>query len=187
MTTKFAYTWIKLHVSLLDDTRLNKLSERALWRYVQAQLYIARDDTGGEFTRDGESLAIEDIAWALRVDEKILSDDFDELINVGFMVFEDETYAIKNWMEEQGPSDKAKRKQWRERQRRKRARDAEQPVTGDKEEIKTKIKDDNKSRGREEGHGDVTRDNHSHLVGEKHADSQSFSSVEALKAVWLDK
>ena len=99
---KNAYTWIKLYTELLNDPRLASINERACWRYIQALLFAARDDTGGELTIDGEAVGIRELAWTLRVDVETLKADFDALVDAGFLILDDDIYIIADGWNNKG-------------------------------------------------------------------------------------
>ena len=62
--------WIKLHLDIIDDPKMGRLTDRLFRRAIELFLLAGKSNNN-----DGVLPPIEDIAWMLRVDEHILSYD----------------------------------------------------------------------------------------------------------------
>lgn len=123
--------WIKLYTELLDDTKIGKLPDIAKLRFVQLLLLAGECDADGYLLNGDAALTVEEIAWRLRVDAKILAEDIGLLQNAGMVACEEGAFVIRNFIKRQGRSQEEKREQWRDRQRKKRLSEQPEPVTSE--------------------------------------------------------
>jgi len=121
--------WVKLYTELLDDTKIGKLPDIAKLRFIQLLLLAGECDADGYLLNGDAALTVDEIAWRLRVDAKILSEDIGLLQNAGMVACEEGAFVIRNFIKRQGRSQEEKREQWRDRQRKKRSSSQPDSVT----------------------------------------------------------
>lgn len=123
--------WVKIYVEMLDDVKLSRLTAEQCWRFVQLILLAGECDAAGALVTGDTSMTRRDIAWRLRCDEKILSQDTEIMVRLGLILWEEDTLIIQKFSDRQGPTQDEKRKQWRDRQQKRRNRAKNATVTSD--------------------------------------------------------
>jgi len=105
-----AYTWIKLYLSLLDDTKVGRLPAQMFKSFIQL-LLVAR-----EYDHDGLLEPVPGVAWRLRTSEEELLATLQALSEIGLMKETPDGWLVVNFTKEQAPFDGAERmRQSRER------------------------------------------------------------------------
>ncbi len=110
------YVWLKFYVALLDDPQFARLSDGAKARFLELYLLAGHADAAGLLAIGNEPAGIDDLAWMLRQSAEKLSKEVDELTAAKFLIAENGHYRIPNFVDDQGPSQDAKREKWREQQ-----------------------------------------------------------------------
>jgi len=142
------YTWIKLPINNLYDSKFMQLNDATLGIYIKLYLLAGQADAGGLLCNHKGAFNKDDLTWQLRIHTDVLNSALSELLNSGFLQEQDGAYTIVMFMDEQGPGDNVKRAEWRERQRRHREK-SDGGIDSEKKII-------DKIRGEEISHGDVT-------------------------------
>ena len=111
--------WVKIDTEILDDPKMAKLDDSVKWRFIQLVLLAGRCDAEGFIVLGDTPLNTEDIAYCLRMNEDVLSEDLLVLSSNKLIEFDDEenSWLVLNFSKRQGRSQTEKRKQWKERQR----------------------------------------------------------------------
>jgi hypothetical protein len=108
--------WVKLHTSLLDDSRFARLDDACKCRYFQLLMLAGKLDAGGCFIEHGQELSEEDLAWKLRIQADVMREDLAALSRASLACKNGHGWAIMGFEDEQGPAQADKRAAWRERQ-----------------------------------------------------------------------
>ncbi len=87
-----SYQWIKLHHDMLDDPKVGRLSDGAFRLYINLSLLAGRQEN-----RDGKLPELADIAWALRLDEEVVTKNWGELEKVGLVYRNDEEQGVSGF------------------------------------------------------------------------------------------
>jgi hypothetical protein len=160
-----SYPWLKFYTTFLDDPKLNRVSERARWRYIQCYLLAGKADAEGLICCEDELLTINDISWRLRAEPATIEEDLSDLVEVGLLKSDNGAWVVTRFTDEQGPTQAAKREQWRERQRRHRERtknqnkDSEEDEEEDgEEEVEVEVDLDLKKEKEEDTDKEVKRE-----------------------------
>ena len=96
--------WIKLYIEILHDRKMAKMSDR-LFKQTILLFLLA-----GETDKNGLLPPLEDIAWALRIDEKECNDSLQELQRLGVAHCNDEkTWFITHFEKRQMASTSTER------------------------------------------------------------------------------
>ena len=114
--------WVKIYTEMLDDPKVARLPDGAMWRFIQLILVAAECDAGGAFVVGDKEMTIEDIAWRLRMDKDILEADIKLLLTAGILDKDGKIIEIPKFAERQGPTQKEKRATWKDRQQKRRER-----------------------------------------------------------------
>jgi hypothetical protein len=114
--------WIKVWVEILDDVKVNRLTEVQHWRFVQLILLAAECDAAGALVTGDLPMTHRDVSFRLRCDENGLSQDIKDMVKVGLLHIENGVIVVSKFSERQGPTQAEKRKAWRERQEARRER-----------------------------------------------------------------
>lgn len=152
--------WVKLYIEILDDIKINRLTDNQKWRFIQLILFAAECDADGALVTGDSIVTLDDVCFRLRCDKKELEKDIKKLIELGLITLEDDIMVITKFSDRQGPTQEEKRKQWRERQRKRRERvQKESPeghggVTPLEEEEDKEVEVDIDTEGEEESNPD---------------------------------
>jgi len=114
--------WVKIYTETLDDPKVAKLPDAAMWRFIQLILVAAECDAGGAFVVGDEAMTLDDIAWRLRINKDALNSDMKILLSAGIVTKSGKVFEIPKFEERQGPAQKEKRATWNERQQKRRER-----------------------------------------------------------------
>jgi len=114
--------WIKVYTEILDDIKINRLTDAQKWRFIQLIIFAAECDADGALVTGDSLVTLDDVCFRIRCDRKELEKDIEKLIALGLITLEDEIMVITNFSERQGPTQEEKRKQWRDRQQKRRER-----------------------------------------------------------------
>ena len=107
-----AYTWVKLYLSILDDPRVSRLSERMFRTFIQF-LLVAR-----EYDHDGLLRPAPQLAWRLRTTKDYILRSLRTMSEVGLVAETPDGWLVVNFAREQAPIDGAERmRQSRERKK----------------------------------------------------------------------
>ncbi len=140
--------WVKLYTEILDDIKINRLTDDQKWRFIQLILMAAECDAEGALVTGDTPVTHEDVCFRLRCDAPKLKKDIEKLVAVGLVSIEDGIIVIANFTDRQGPTQEEKRKKWRERQRKRRERvTKESPVTPERV---TPLEEEEDKEGEEE-------------------------------------
>jgi hypothetical protein len=115
--------WVKLYTDLLDDPKIDELPELTAYRFVKLIILAGDCDAEGALISGGTPFTTRYIARRLRLQEDDIAADMQMLCEVGLLRLENSTYIVVNFAKRQGRSQTDKRKEWRERQQRKREHD----------------------------------------------------------------
>ena len=106
-----SYYWLKLWYAILDDPKVNRMTERLKWRMIQLFLMA------GELGADGVLPSVEDMSWRIRVPVDELETDLADLASAGIVHFKD-SWTVTNYAKRQAPSTSAERmKRMRDRKK----------------------------------------------------------------------
>jgi hypothetical protein len=90
--------WVKLYIEILDDPKMGVMNDR-IWRRAIECLLLAK-----EYGNDGTLPPIDQMAWRLRLPEKELKDEVEELMEVRFLEqSKNGNLVVKSFAERQGP------------------------------------------------------------------------------------
>lgn len=95
--------WIKLYHEILDDPKMGRMPDQ-LWRRTIELFLVA-----GEVDREGILPPVGDMAYRLRVDDKTLQNDLDELEKKGIIYQKNGRYIVSKFADRQGPMSSAER------------------------------------------------------------------------------
>jgi len=95
--------WIKLYHEILDDPKMGRMSDR-LWRRTIEMFLMA-----GDYDKDGELPAVEDMAWRLRTDNDTLQQDVEQLKRIGILSVNGSIHLVTNFAERQSAMSGAER------------------------------------------------------------------------------
>ena len=123
--------WVKIYTEILDDVKLSRLSDEQKWRFIQLILLAAECDAEGALVTGDTSMTHAEVSWRLRCDTKTLSQDIEKLADQGLVYYEDDALIVAKFSDRQGPTQEEKRKQWRERQQKRRFNAKKKIVTRD--------------------------------------------------------
>ena len=129
--TETKMPWVKLYTETIDDVKVGRLTDAQKWRFISLILLAGECDAAGTLVTGDSPMTPSDIAWRLRCDTQTLDIDLQRLIEVGLVTIENDTVTVAKFAERQGPTQEEKRKQWRERQNRRRERAVKPIVTSD--------------------------------------------------------
>lgn len=88
--------WIKLHIDILTDPKMGRMSDKLFRRTIELFLIAGREDA------DGVLPSVQDIAWHLRTSEKETQTILDDLTKVGIIERDPEgSYLISHFVERQ--------------------------------------------------------------------------------------
>jgi len=124
--------WIKLYTDLLDDPKVGKLPDIVKLRFIQMLLIAGECDMNGCLTNGEQPLTVDEIAWRLRIDAKVLAEDLTVLCASGLIEQCDGAMCIKNFSKRQGRPQSARQAKWRENQKAKREKVKDTPPEGPK-------------------------------------------------------
>lgn len=88
--------WIKLHLEILDDPKMGRLSDR-LWRRCVEFFLLAGKADGNT----GRLPTVPEMAWALRADEQELVTELEALARVGIVRLEGADWMVVNFEKRQ--------------------------------------------------------------------------------------
>lgn len=88
--------WIKLHLEILDDPKMGRLSDR-LWRRCVEFFLLAGKADGNT----GRLPTVPEMAWALRADEQELVTELEALAKVGIVRLEGADWMVVNFEKRQ--------------------------------------------------------------------------------------
>ena len=114
--------WVKLYTEILDDMKMNRLTDAQKWRFIQLILLAAECDAEGTLVTGDTFVTHEDVTNRLRCDSQELKKDMSKLKSLGLVTIDDGVITIVSFTNRQGPTQEEKRKKWRERQRKRRER-----------------------------------------------------------------
>ena len=127
--TESKMPWVKLYTETLDDVKVGRLTDSQKWRFVSLVLLAGECDAAGALVTGDSPMTPNDIAWRLRCDAQTLVTDLQKLTEVGLILVENDTVIVTKFAERQGPTQEEKRKQWRDRQNKRRERAIKPVVT----------------------------------------------------------
>jgi hypothetical protein len=88
--------WIKLYTEIISDPKMGRLSDR------QFRTCINLFALAGEVDHEGALPPLADMAWHLRMSDETLSDDLQELANVGIVELDDDDcWRVRKWQDRQ--------------------------------------------------------------------------------------
>lgn len=119
---KRGYVWLKLFTDLVDEPEFMQLTDKAKAVYFEVYILAGRSDAGGLVTSSDKPARIEQLAWSLRRSGTDLQTALDELQRAGLVDLDGDQVMVCRFCSEQGPSADEKRAQWREDQRKSRAK-----------------------------------------------------------------
>lgn len=139
--------WVKIYTEVLDDPKIGPLSDRLKWRFTEACLLAGECDASGYLINGGHAMTLEDVAWRIRTTVEKIKPDYDELMKLGVIVWDEERkgYLLPNFEKRQGRPQHEKREQWREWQQTHRRKD----VMPDKEDVSNDAGLSHANRGEE--------------------------------------
>jgi hypothetical protein len=123
--------WIKIYTDMLDDFKVMQLTDAQKWRFVQLILLAATCDAEGAIVTGDSPVTPELISKRLYCDLKTLKKDIEKLLELGLVTYDGNILVISKFADRQGPTQEEKRKQWRERQKKRRDRATNGDVTGE--------------------------------------------------------
>ncbi len=115
------YKWLQLPVDYLDDPDFNQLSDAAGFLFIRLYLVALKADAEGIVGNGRKTYTSKDLAFTFRKSEPDTSKQLQELEAAGFIETKP-NIRVCRFLDEQGPGSEEQRKQWRERQRKHRAR-----------------------------------------------------------------
>lgn len=149
--------WVKVYVDILDDIKVAELEESQKWRFVQLILLAAECDADGALVTGDSPMSHKQIAWRLRCDAQTVQNDIKKMLGIGLLESDDDILVVSKFSERQGPTQAEKRKQWRDRQQKRRERaKKKKPVTGESPVTPTGVtlkEEEEELKNREEGVG----------------------------------
>jgi DnaD/phage-associated family protein len=140
--------WVKIYTEILDDVKLSRLTDSQRWRFIQFVIMAAEGDAGGQLVTGDIPMTHEGITWRLRCDPQILETDIKRLIDLGLIEESGGVISVPKFAERQGPTQAAKREQWKLRQEKHRIKikdaivTSESRVSHDTEEEKKKSREE---------------------------------------------
>lgn len=115
--------WVKMYIEMLDDAKLGRLSNSVRWRFVSLILLAGECDAEGYLAQGSEPMTIEEIAWRLRCDVRVLTTELMRLESLTLVENTDCGWKVRKFSERQGRKQSVKRAEWRDRQTRHRHKD----------------------------------------------------------------
>jgi DnaD/phage-associated family protein len=94
MATKY---WIKLYHEIIDDRKMGQLPDTLWRRFVECCLFAGEMGFDDDDPQKGRLPDISDMAWRLRVDEKTLSDQLQDLARRGLLDYRADTVLDGYW------------------------------------------------------------------------------------------
>jgi hypothetical protein len=107
------YSWIKLYLEILDDSKVAQMPDWMKWRMVQLFL-VAR-----EVDQDGLLGPVEELAWRLRVRENALLSTLRQISKIGIVAETPDGWLVVNFKKRQTSESLERVRRFRERQREK--------------------------------------------------------------------
>lgn len=104
--------WIKLYHEILDDPKMERLSDHLYRRCMEMFLLAGKTDKGGELP------PVEDMAWSFRTTDAAMTEDLQGLAKVGIVMLKVNTWIVTKFAERQAPVEGKERvSRFRERKR----------------------------------------------------------------------
>ena len=108
--------WVKVYVEILDDVKILRLSDSQKWRFLSLILFAAECDADGALVTGDSIVTHDDVSVRLRCDIEELKKDIEKMVSLGLVFMDGDIIVVSSFSERQGPTQEAKRKNWRERQ-----------------------------------------------------------------------
>jgi DNA-binding transcriptional regulator YhcF (GntR family) len=93
-----SFSWLKLYHEILDDPKMVRLPDRLWRRVIECFCFAGRCGNGGSLP------SVDDMAWVLRVDKRLLEKELLQLVKTGIVKKTDDGWHVTNFAKRQAPT-----------------------------------------------------------------------------------